>query len=196
MMCSTSGCLFWSMATESVQLAQCAALQPLVALVRPNPQARTAQTPPPALRDTTTCWSRDWPQTGGPSLGERTSTKSWPVVLRKTQAPTMRFGGLPLPGFARKGVRVRSSSWHEIRMANGNTQNFEFLSMGGQSLVHSPPDCVGVRHPRWCCEFFHSCRCSAAPIPHLRSPVVNLVPPQLHTLSRNANNLSPSLDLA
>ena len=43
MMRATSGCLFWIMARESVQLAQCAALQPLVALVSPRPPSENCR---------------------------------------------------------------------------------------------------------------------------------------------------------
>ena len=113
MMRATSGCLFSIMARESIQLAQCATLQPLVALVNPDPQTRTAETPSPVnartalalqstSRDIPTCWRRDWPQTAGPTLGERTSTKNWHVGLRRREGPTTRFGGLPLPGFAKR----------------------------------------------------------------------------------------------
>ena len=37
---------------------------------------------------------------------------------------------------------------HKIRMADGNTQNFEPLGTCGQCVVPSPHNCVGVQHPR------------------------------------------------
>ena len=88
----------------------------------PDPRARTAETPSPlngrtdlALqspsRNIPTCWRRDWLQTAGPGLGERTSTKHLLVGLRRKEGPTKRCGGLQLPGFAqKKKLRVLSSS--------------------------------------------------------------------------------------
>ena len=115
------------MAREFVQLAQCAALQPLVA---PNPQTRTAETPllvnartalalQSTLRDIPTCWCRDWLQTTGPTLlwrssiagirskrssrslvflARNSSTKSgWPMGTSKTLNPWALVGSAWFP---------------------------------------------------------------------------------------------------
>ena len=97
MMRATSGCLFRIMARESVQLAQCAALQPSSHWSTPDPQTRTAETPvnvwtapcetSPRVGVVTGC-KNCWTNSGRTDLNQK-----FALGLRRRE--TTRFGGLP-----------------------------------------------------------------------------------------------------